>query len=114
MSTFTGYAWLLPFVVETAQRADVKLKFWVQQEPEDAGVEMILNYPELEDDSKRCAQFRSLSRLYIVTGSVIAESFDDTTKCVIVDDIQPILNKDRIMARLVETRDHTLDTIEGF
>lgn len=110
MSTFTGYAWLLPFVVETAQRADVKLKFRAQQEP---GVEMILNYPELEDDSKRCAQFRSLSRLYTVTGSVIAESFDDTTKCVIVDDIQPILNKDRIMARLVETRDHTLDIIEG-
>ena len=113
MQTFTGYAWLLPHVVETAQRTEAKLKLWAQQEPEDAGVEMTSNYPELEDCPKRRAQFRYLSRLYMVTGSTIEESFDGATKRVVVKDIQPILNKDRIMARLMETRDHLLDNIEA-
>lgn len=112
MSTFTGYAWLLPTVVETAQQTGAKLKLWVQQEPEDVGVEMFLNYPELEDSSKPRAKFRDLSRLYQVTGSVIGESFDETTKCVDFEDASPILTTDSVLKMLRAKRDRYLELID--
>ena len=111
MSTFTGYAWLLPLVVETAQQTGTKLKLWAQQEPEDVGVEMILNYPELEDSSKLRAEFRVLSRLYQVTGSVIDESFDETTKCVEIEDVNPILGTESVVKMLRAKRDRLLEQL---
>ncbi len=98
MKLFTGYCWMLQNEVDTAY---VTMRRWVQQSPEDAGVEIILNYSELGGNPKRCEQFKYLSYLCKITGPVVEESFDDTTKRVVIKDIEPFIGQSEWLRRRV-------------
>lgn len=91
MKTSTGYCWLLQNEVDIAQHAYVTMSRWIQQDVEDAGVEIPLNYPELEGNLKRCVQFKYLSKLCKITGAVV----DDTTKRVIIHDVEPLIGRSK-------------------
>lgn len=105
MKTFTGYCWMLQNEVDIAQHCYVTMSRWIQQDVEDAGVEIPLNYPELEGDLKRCAQFKYLSNLCKITGPVVEESFDDTTKRVIIHDVEPLIGRSKWLNERQKTRD---------
>lgn len=111
MKLFTGYCWLLQNEASTAQLDHVTIRRWVQQDLEDAGAEIILNYPELEGNPKRCVQFKYLSYLCKITGPVVEESFDDTTKCVVIEDIEPFIGHSEWLGKMERTRDSCLDMI---
>lgn len=111
METLTGYCWLLQNEVDIAQHVHITMRCWAQQDPEDAGVEIPLNYPELEGDLKRCAQFKYLSTLCKITGPVVEESFDGTTKRVDIEDIEPLIGRSKWLRRRQRTRDSCLDLI---
>lgn len=113
MQTFTGYCWMLQNEVDIAQHCHVTITRWIQRDLEDAGVEISLNYPELEDDPKRCAQFKYLSYLCKVTGSIVDESLDDTTKRVIIEDIEPFIGRSKWLNEPQKTRDLCLEVIAG-
>lgn len=111
MKLFTGYGWLLQNEVDTAQHVHVTMRRWVQQDLEDAGAEIILNYRELGGNPKRCEQFKYLSYLCKITGPVVEESFDDTTKCVIIEDIKPFIEQSEWLRRRQRMRDSCLNVI---
>lgn len=113
MQTFTGYCWLLQNEVDIAQHVYVTMTRWIQRDPEDAGVEIPLNYPELEDSPKRCAQFKYLSYLCKVAGPIVDESFDDTTKRVVIEDIEPFIGRSKWLNEKQKTRDLCLESIAG-
>lgn len=111
MKTSTGYCWMLQNEVDIAQHAYVTMSRWIQQDAEDAGVEIPLNYPELEGDLKRCAQFKYLSNLCKITGADVDESFDDTTKRVIIHDVEPLIGRSKWLNERQKARDLYLDLI---
>lgn len=111
MKTSTGYCWMLQNEVAIAQHAYVTMSCWIQQDAEDAGVEIPLNYPELEGDLKRCAQFKYLSNLRKITGADVDESFDDTTKHVIIHDVEPLIARSKWLNERQKARDLYLDLI---
>lgn len=111
MKTFTGYCWLLRNEVDIAQRAYVTMPRWGQLVLEDAGVEIVLNYPELENNPRRCAQFKYLSTLCKITGPVIEKSFDNTTRRVYVEDIEPFIGRSLWLNEMQKTRDLLLDLL---
>ena len=111
MKTSTGYCWLLQNEVDIAQYASVTMSRWIQQDVEDAGVEIPLNYPELEGDLKRSAQFKYLSNLCKITAPVVEESFDDTTKRVIIHDIEPLIGRSKWLNERQKVRDFCLDLL---
>ena len=111
MGTFTGYCWLLQNEVDIAQHVYITMRRWAQQDLEDAGVEIPLNYPELEGDLKRCAQFKYLSNLCKITGPVVEESFDGTTKHVDIKDIEPLIGRSKWLNERQKARDLCLDLI---
>lgn len=111
MQTFTGYCWMLQNEVDIAQHCYVTITRWVQRDLEDAGVEIPLNYPELEDNPKRCVQFKYLSRMCKVTGPIVDESFDCTTKRVIIEDIEPFIGGSKWLNERQKARDLYLDLI---
>lgn len=113
METLTGYCWMLQNEVTTAQYVYVTMTCWVQSVLEDAGVEIPLNYPELENNPKRCAQFKYLSSLCKITGSVIEASFDDTTTRVCIEDIEPFIGRSSWLNEMQKRRDLLLDIIAG-
>lgn len=77
------------------------------------GVEIPLNYPELEGNPKRCVQFKYLSYMCKVTGPIVDESFDDTTKLVIIEDIEPFIGRPKWLIEKQKTRDLYLGSIAG-
>lgn len=97
--------------VDIAQHAYVTLSRWIQQDIEDAGVEIPLNYPELEGNLKRCAQSKYLSILCKITGAYVDESFDVTTKRVIIHDVEPFIGRSKWLNERQKTRDFCLDLI---
>lgn len=111
MKTSTGYCWMLQNEVAIAQRAYVTMSRWIQQDAEDAGVEIPLNYPELEGNLKRCVQFKYLSNLCKITGADVDESFDDTTKRVIIHDVEPLIGQSKWLNERQKARDLYLDLI---
>ena len=111
MKTSTGYCWMLQNEVDIAQYAYVTMSRWIQQDAEDAGVEIPLNYPELEGDLKRCEQFKYLSNLCKITGTDVDESFDDTTKHVIIHDVEPLIGRSKWLNERQKARDLYLDLI---
>lgn len=111
MKTSTGYCWMLQNEVYIAQHAYVTMSRWIQQDAEDAGVEIPLNYPELEGDLKRCVQFKYLSKLCKITGADVDESFDDTTKHVIIHDVEPFIGQSKWLNEQQKVRDLCLDLI---
>lgn len=111
MKLFTGYCWMLQNEVDIALHVHVTMRCWVMQDLEDAGAEIPLNYPELEDNPKRCEQFKYLSYLCKITGPVVEESFEDTTKRVIIKDIEPFIGQSKWLRRRQKTRDTCLDVI---
>lgn len=113
METLTGYCWMLRNEVDTAQHVYVTMTCWVQSVLEDAGVEILLNYPELENNPKQCAQFKYPSSLCKITGSVIEESFDDTTTRVCIEDIEPFIGRSLWLNKMQKRRDLYLDIIAG-
>lgn len=113
MQTFTGYCWLLQNEVDIAQYRYVTMTRWIHRDLEDAGCEIPLNYPELEGNPKRCAQFKYLSYLCKVTGSIVDESFDDETKRVVIEDIEPFIGHCKWLNEKQKTRDLYLRSIAG-
>ena len=111
METFTGYCWLLQNEVDIAQRVYITMRRWAQQDPEDAGVEIQLNYPELGGDPKQCEMFKYLSYLCKITGPVVEESFDGTTERIDIEDIEPFIGQSKWLRRRQRTRDFCLDEI---
>ena len=111
MKLFTGYCWMLQIEVGFAPHGLVTMRRWVQQDLEAAGVEIPLNYPELEDNPKQCAQFKYLSYLCKITGPVVEESVDDSTKCVVIEDIEPFIGQFEWLRKSQRTRDFCLDAI---
>lgn len=111
MKLFTGYCWMLQNEVDIAQHVHVTVRRWVQQDLEDAGVEILLNYPELGGNPKRCEQFKYLSYLCKITGPVVEESFDDSTKCVVIEDIEPFIGQSAWLRKRQRTRDFCLAMI---
>ena len=111
MEIFTGYCWMLQSEADIAQYAYVTMSRWIQQDVEDAGVEIPLNYPELEGNLKQCVQFKYLSVLCKITGAVIEESFDDTTKRVVIHDMEPLIGRSKWMDERQKVRDLGLDLI---
>lgn len=111
MKTSTGYRWMLQNEVDIAQHAHVTMSRWIQQDAEDAGVEIQLNYPELEGDLKLCAPFKYLSNLCKITGPVVEESFDDTTKRVIIHNVEPLIGRSKWLNERQKARDLCLDLI---
>lgn len=110
MKTSTGYCWMLQSEMDIAQHAYVTMSRWIQQ---DVGVEIPLNYPELEGNLKRCAQFKYLSKLCKITGTEVEESFDDTTKRVIIHDVEPLIGRSEWLNERQKARDLYLDPIAG-
>lgn len=113
MKTSTGYCWLLQNEVDIAQHAYVTMTRWVQSVREDAGIEIPLNYPELENNPRQCTQFKYLSSLCKITGPVIEESFDDTTTRVCIEDIEPFIGRSLWLNEMQKKRDLLLDLIAG-
>lgn len=111
MKTSTGYCWMLQNEVDIAQHVYVTMSRWIQQDAEDAGVGIPLNYTELEGDLKWCAQFKYLSNLCKITGPVVEESFDDTTKRVIIHDVEPLIGRSKWLNGRQKARDLYLDPI---
>lgn len=96
---------------DIAQHAYVTMSRWIQQDAEDAGVEIPLNYPELEGDLKQCVQFKYLSILCKITGADVNESFDDTTKRVIIHGVEPLIGRSKWLSERQKARDLYLDLI---
>lgn len=113
METFTGYCWLLQNEVGISQHVYITMRRWAQQNLEDAGAELLLNYPELDGNPKHCAMFKYLSCLCKITGPVVEESFDDTTKRVDVEDLEPFIGQSDWLRRRQRTRDSCLDVISA-
>lgn len=111
MKTSTGYCWMLQNEAVIAQHVYVTMSRWIQQDVEDAGVEIPLNYPELEGDLNRCVQFKYLSNLCKITGAVVDESFDNTTKRVIIHDVERLIGRSKWLSERQKTRDFCLDQI---
>lgn len=107
MKTSTGYCWMLQNEVDIAQHAYGTMSRWIQQDAEDAA----LNHPELEGDLKRCAPFKYLSNLCEITGADVDESFDDTTKHVIIHDVEPLIGRSKWLNERQKARDLYLDLI---
>lgn len=111
MKLSTGYCWMLQNKVDIAQRVHVTMRRWVQRDLEDAGVEIPLNYPELEGNPKWCEQFKYLSYLCKITSPVVDESIEDSTKRVVIEDIEPYIGQSERLRKRQRTRDFCLDVI---